>query len=118
MLAEFEERANAGQVVEVSEIKRRYKELVDHPIGNSDICLFIYLFYHICATSASARWSLNIPDYYQCYNGSNDNTDAYENKENQIKTTAAADELDHRFIRPDGGDPIKLRVRYIFLRTV
>ena len=37
MLAEFEERANAGQVVEVSEIKRRYQELVDHPIGNSQI---------------------------------------------------------------------------------
>jgi len=37
MLAEFEERANAGQIVEVSEIKRRYQELVDHPIGNSQI---------------------------------------------------------------------------------
>ena len=37
MLAEFEERANSGQVVEVSEIKRRYQELVDHPIGNSQI---------------------------------------------------------------------------------
>jgi transposase len=37
MLAEFEERANAGQVVETSEIKRKYQELVGHTIGSGQI---------------------------------------------------------------------------------
>ena len=37
MLAEFEERANAGQVVETSEIKQKYQELVGHPIGSGQI---------------------------------------------------------------------------------
>jgi transposase len=37
MLAEFEERANAGQIVETSEIKQKYQELVGHTIGSGQI---------------------------------------------------------------------------------
>jgi len=37
LLSEFEERANAGQIVEVSEIKQRYEEKVRHSIGGSQI---------------------------------------------------------------------------------
>jgi len=37
LLAEFEERAEAGQIVEVSEIKRKYEEQVGHSIGSGQI---------------------------------------------------------------------------------
>ncbi len=37
MLKEFEEKANAGQVVEVSEIKAAYEEKVGHAIGGGHI---------------------------------------------------------------------------------
>ena len=37
LLATFEERANAGQVVEVSEIKQKYQDLVGHVIGSGQI---------------------------------------------------------------------------------
>ena len=37
ILAEFEERARAGQVVEVSEIEKAYQAKVGHPIGNGQI---------------------------------------------------------------------------------
>ena len=36
-LAEFEERAEAGQIVEVSEIKLAYQELVGHQIGGGQV---------------------------------------------------------------------------------
>jgi len=36
-LAEFEERAEAGQIVEVSEIKLAYQKLVGHQIGGGQI---------------------------------------------------------------------------------
>jgi len=37
MLAEFEEKAEAGQIVEVSDIKAAYEERVGHPIGSGQI---------------------------------------------------------------------------------
>ena len=37
MLAEFEALANAGQIVEVSQIKQKYQELVGHSIGSGQI---------------------------------------------------------------------------------
>jgi len=37
LLAEFEKRAEAGQIVEVSDIKKAYQEKVGHPIGSGQI---------------------------------------------------------------------------------
>jgi len=37
ILSEFEERANAGQIVETSEIAQKYREAVGHSIGNGQI---------------------------------------------------------------------------------
>lgn len=41
LLAEFEKRAEAGQIVEVSDIKTAYQELAGHPIGSGQIYLVL-----------------------------------------------------------------------------
>lgn len=42
ILAPFKERAERGELVEISEIKAAYQEAVDHPIGNSQIYFVLH----------------------------------------------------------------------------
>ena len=42
ILASFKERAEKGEIIEVSEIEAAYQAEVDHPIGNSQIYFVLH----------------------------------------------------------------------------
>ena len=42
ILAPFKERAEKGELVEISEIARAYQSAVDHPVGNGQIYLVLH----------------------------------------------------------------------------
>ena len=42
ILAPFKERAEKGEIIEISEIKAAYQAEVDHPIGNSQIYFVLH----------------------------------------------------------------------------